>query len=197
MKRFAGFPDAARPLGGPVGGAPFIAGILPPLLRLRQRPRPPWQNRSSPLGGADAEPDLRYPIGHFTRPAETTDETRAGWIEEIAAVPETVRAAVAGLDDEQLDTPYRPGGWTVRQVVHHLPDSHLNAYVRCKLALTEEEPAIRTYQEARWAELPEARTAPLAVSLALLDSLHERWVLCLRCCRRPPSPAPGSIRSGG
>ena len=127
-----------------------------------------------------SEPDLRYPIGRFARPAETTDETRAGWIEEIAAAPENVRGAVAGLADEQLDTPYRPGGWTVRQVVHHLPDSHLNAYVRCKLALTEEEPAIRTYQEARWAELPEARTAPPAVSLALLDSLHERWVLCLR-----------------
>jgi len=144
-----------------------------------------------------SEPDLRYPIGRFARPVETTDEDRAGWIEEIAAVPENVRAAVAGLADEQLDTPYRPGGWTVRQVVHHLPDSHLNAYVRCKLALTEEEPAIRTYQEARWAELPEARTAPLAVSLALLDSLHERWVLCLRSLRRPPSPAPGSTRSGG
>ena len=127
-----------------------------------------------------AEPDLRYPIGRFARTADVTDETRAGWIEDIAAVPENVRAAVAGLDDAQLDTPYRPGGWTVRQVVHHLPDSHLNAYVRCKLALTEEEPAIRTYQEARWAELPEARTAPLAVSLALLDSLHGRWVLCLR-----------------
>ena len=127
-----------------------------------------------------AEPDLRYPIGRFVRTADVNEETRAGWIEDIAAVPENVRAAVAGLDDEQLDTPYRPGGWTVRQVVHHLPDSHLNAYVRCKLALTEEEPAIRTYQEARWAELPEARTAPPAVSLALLDSLHERWVLCLR-----------------
>ncbi|HEX5758123.1 MAG TPA: putative metal-dependent hydrolase [Thermoanaerobaculia bacterium] len=124
--------------------------------------------------------DLRYPVGRFARPAEMNEAGRAGWIEEIAAAPQRMRAAVEGLAEEQLDTPYRPGGWTVRQVVHHLPDSHLNAYVRCKLALTEETPAIRTYEEARWAELPEARSAPVDVSLALLDSLHARWVLCLR-----------------
>ena len=90
-----------------------------------------------------------------------------------------MRGAVDGLSDAQLDTPYRPGGWTVRQVVHHLPDSHLNAYTRCRLALTEASPTIRPYDEARWAELPDARSAPVAVSLALLDALHMRWGLLL------------------
>ncbi len=126
-----------------------------------------------------SELDLRYPVGKFERVHEVTEVTRREWIEAIAAAPAAVRAAVAGLGDEQLDTPYRPGGWTVRQVVHHLPDSHLNAYVRLKLALTEEEPTIKTYEEARWAELPEARTAPIEVSLALLDALHRRWVMLL------------------
>jgi uncharacterized damage-inducible protein DinB len=91
-----------------------------------------------------------------------------------------LRQAVAGLDEAQLDTAYRPGGWSVRQVVHHVPDSHLNAYVRIKLALTEEEPTIRPYLEARWAELPEARSAPVEVSLTLLDGLHQRWALALK-----------------
>jgi uncharacterized damage-inducible protein DinB len=126
-----------------------------------------------------SERDLRYPIGRFERAHEVTEVARREWIEEITATPAAVRAAVAGLGDEQLDTPYRPGGWTVRQVVHHLPDSHLNAYVRLKLALTEEEPTIKTYEEARWAELPEARTAPIEVSLELLDALHRRWVMLL------------------
>jgi uncharacterized damage-inducible protein DinB len=124
--------------------------------------------------------DLRYPIGKFEIPASVADADRPGLIDHIAALPDELRRAVAGLDDAKLNTPYREGGWTVRQVVHHLPDSHLNAYTRFKLALTEDEPTIRTYEESRWAELPEARSAPIAVSVALLDALHERWVLMLR-----------------
>src|SRR5687768_17255978 len=91
-----------------------------------------------------------------------------------------MRSAVADLSDEQLDTPYRPGGWTVRQVVHHVPDSHLNSYTRCKLAITEANPTIRAYDENLWANLPEAKTAPVDVSLDLLEALHRRWVLFLR-----------------
>ncbi|MGH9360461.1 MAG: YfiT family bacillithiol transferase [Thermoanaerobaculia bacterium] len=125
------------------------------------------------------ETDLRYPIGRFERVHEVTEVTRREWIHAIAEAPAALRRAVAGLGEEQLDTPYRPGGWTVRQVVHHVPDSHLNAYLRCKLALTEDEPTIKTYMEDRWAELPEARTAPIEVSLTLLDALHRRWVLLL------------------
>ena len=124
--------------------------------------------------------DLRYPIGKFQTPASVTNEERTAFIDQIAALPEDLNAAVAGLDDAQLDTPYREGGWTVRQVVHHVPDSHVNAYTRFKLALTENVPTIKTYEEAEWAELPEARSAPIGVSLALLDALHQRWVLLLR-----------------
>jgi len=124
--------------------------------------------------------DLRYPIGKFEPPANVADTDRPALIDHIAALPANIRQAVAGLNDARLDTPYRDGGWTVRQVVHHLPDSHLNAYTRFKLALTEDEPRIKTYEEGRWAELPEARSAPIGVSLALLDALHERWVLMLR-----------------
>ncbi len=105
---------------------------------------------------------------------------RAECVRRIAAAPGQVRAAVAGLDDAQLDTPYRPGGWTVRQVVHHLPDSHLNAYTRIRLALTEDTPTIKPYEEARWAELPDARLLPVEVSLALLEALHARWVPLLQ-----------------
>jgi uncharacterized damage-inducible protein DinB len=124
-------------------------------------------------------PDLRYPIGRFRRPASSGPAERAAFVAAIAEAPARLREAVAGLTPEQLDTPYRPGGWTVRQVVHHVPDSHLNAYVRCKLALTEDEPTIRPYHEERWAELPEARSAPIEISLALLERLHERWVPAL------------------
>ena len=101
-------------------------------------------------------------------------------IEAIAAHPANMRAAVAELNDEQLDTPYREDGWTVRQVVHHVVDSHLNSYQRFKLALTEDKPTIRTYDQAAWAELPEAKAAPVEVSLALLEALHVRWVMMLR-----------------
>jgi uncharacterized damage-inducible protein DinB len=124
--------------------------------------------------------DLRYPIGRFKRPEGLTDRARQEMIDTIAATPARLRAAVAGLSDAQLDTPYREGGWTVRQVVHHVPDSHLNAYVRFKLALTELHPTIKTYEEAAWAETVDARTAPIAMSLDLLDALHKRWVLFLR-----------------
>jgi hypothetical protein len=124
--------------------------------------------------------NLRYPIGKFRTEPEVTDTKRRRWIEEIAATPAQLRAAVHGLSVEQCDTPYRPGGWTVRQVVHHLPDSHLNAYVRFKLTLTEAEPPVKTYDEAAWAELSDGRTAPVEISLALLESLHHRWVLLLR-----------------
>lgn len=124
--------------------------------------------------------DPRFPIGKFASSETFSAASRAAAIAAIAALPGELRAAVAGLDDAQLDTPYRDGGWTVRQVVHHLPDSHLNAYTRHKLAMTEDEPAIRPYDEARWAELAEARTAPPELSLRLLDALHVRWVLFLR-----------------
>ena len=124
--------------------------------------------------------DLRYPIGPFTYDGMMTDARRAQCVARIAAAPARLRAAVAGLDDAQLDTPYRPGGWTVRQVVHHVPDSHLNAYTRIRLALTEDTPTIKPYEEGRWAELPDARTLPVDISLALLEALHARWVPLLR-----------------
>lgn len=124
-------------------------------------------------------PDLRYPTGKFHRPRSVTPSERAEMISAIAALPAELRAAVEGLDEQQLDTPYRPDGWTVRQVVHHLADSHINSYVRFKLALTESTPTVKGYDEALWAELPEARQAPLEISLALLDALHRRWTLML------------------
>jgi hypothetical protein len=124
--------------------------------------------------------DLRYPVGQFRYEGEPDQRRREQWIEEIAATPTNLRAAVAGLAPHQLDTPYRDKGWTVRQVVHHLPDSHLNAYTRIKLALTEDVPVIRPYEEARWAELPDGRAGPIELSLNLLESLHHRWVLLLR-----------------
>jgi hypothetical protein len=122
--------------------------------------------------------DLRYPIGKSTLP-DADPATYARLIDEIERLPREFRAAVEGLTDAQLDTPYRDGGWTVRQVAHHVPDSHMNAYVRFKLALTEDTPRIKPYEEARWAALPDSRLDP-AVSLALLDALHERWVVLLR-----------------
>ncbi|HKP86138.1 MAG TPA: bacillithiol transferase BstA [Blastocatellia bacterium] len=124
--------------------------------------------------------ELSYPIGKYSWDYDVTDEQRLKFIDDIAGTPARVRAAVEGLSQEQIETPYRPGGWTVRQVVHHLADSHLNNYVRFRLALTEDEPTIKPYHEDRWADLADARTAPVEVSLALLESLHERWVLLLR-----------------
>lgn len=124
--------------------------------------------------------DAQFPVGRFSPPAAITPQDRERFLREIDEAPGRMRAAVAGLSEEQLDTPYRDGGWTVRQVVHHVPDSHMNSYVRFRLALTEEEPTIRPYHEDRWAELADARTAPVEVSLALLESIHRRWTLLLR-----------------
>jgi uncharacterized damage-inducible protein DinB len=124
--------------------------------------------------------DLRYPIGRFSFDGKATPQLRERWIGEIAAAPGALRTAVTDLSPAQLDTPYRDGGWTVRQVVHHVPDSHLNAYTRMKLALTEEEPVIKPYDEARWAELADVAATPIETSLTLLECLHRRWVLLLR-----------------
>lgn len=124
--------------------------------------------------------DPRYPIGKFAYDGVATPEARSRRIAEIAQAPVALRAAVKGLTPKQLDTPYREGGWTVRQVVHHVPDSHLNAYIRFKLALTENTPTIKPYDEKRWAELADTRTVPPEVSLALLDAVHERWVALLK-----------------
>jgi len=124
--------------------------------------------------------DLRYPIGKFQFPAVVSDNDRELFIEQIAETPANLSAAIEGLKEEQLNTPYRPGGWTVRQVIHHVPDSHLNSYVRFRLALTEDDPLIKPYHEERWAELSDARTAPVDISLALLDALHVRWTELLR-----------------
>jgi hypothetical protein len=124
--------------------------------------------------------DLGYPVGRFEWPQSVSRQEREAHIGEIAAAPARFREAVRGLDDCQLDTPYRPGGWTVRQVVHHFADSHINSYVRFRLALTEDDPVIKPYDEKKWAELPDGRSAPVEVSLQLIDSLHQRWVTLLR-----------------
>src|SRR5438046_10617931 len=124
--------------------------------------------------------DARYTVGKFTPDENPTPEPRAKHIQELASLPTQMRQAVAGLTPEQLDTPYREGGWTVRQVVHHVPDSHLNAYIRFKLALTENVPTIKPYAEDKWAELADSRSKPIETSLVLLESLHSRWVLLLR-----------------
>ena len=124
--------------------------------------------------------DLRFPIGPFKLGGPPTDDDIRRAIDNISEAPTKLRTAVEGLSAEQLDTPYRPGGWTVRQVVHHVPDSHLNSYCRFKLALTEDEPTIKPYHENRWAELEDSRATPIEVSLALLESLHARWVALLK-----------------
>jgi uncharacterized damage-inducible protein DinB len=124
--------------------------------------------------------DLRYPIGRFEAPAAISAADRAAYIETVAATPALARAAVAGLDERRLDTRYREGGWTIRQVIHHLADDHLNSYLRSRLALTEDDCVIRPYDEPSWAELPDARTAPVACSLDLLEALHVRWVALFR-----------------
>ncbi|HMK21640.1 MAG TPA: bacillithiol transferase BstA [Terriglobales bacterium] len=124
--------------------------------------------------------DPRYPIGKFSFEGSLTDQQKSEFLNDIEQTPARMRAAVEGLCDKQLDTPYREDGWTLRQVVHHVPDSHMNAYVRFKLALTEEEPTIRPYMEALWAELPEAKSGPVDLSLTLLELLHQRWTMALR-----------------
>jgi hypothetical protein len=149
-----------------------------------------------------ATPDLRYPVGRFAFDAAAAPAAREAAIAAIAGLPARLREAVADLDDARLDTPYRPGGWTVRQLVHHVADSHVNAYMRLKLALTEDAPTIRPYDEARWAELPDTFAVPIAASLQLLDALHARWVALLRALRpadfarvvrHPEHPEPLSV----
>ena len=124
--------------------------------------------------------DLSYPIGNFDFQQAVPTETRPALIEHVAATPSRLREAIRGLTDEQLDTPYRPGAWTVRQVVHHLADSHMNSYIRLRFALTEAEPEMKGYNEAVWAELVDARSAPVDESLEILEGLHKRWVTLLR-----------------
>jgi hypothetical protein len=124
--------------------------------------------------------DLRYPIGPFKFDGQPTEQQIKHFISDIDQAPSRLRAAVAGLFEQQLDTPYRPDGWTVRQVVHHVPESHMNAYVRMKLALTEDNPTIKPYDEVRWAETPDVGATPIATSLALLEALHQRWVTLLK-----------------
>jgi hypothetical protein len=124
--------------------------------------------------------DARYPIGRFTPDENPTPVTRAKHIQEIASLPAQIVQAVTGLTTEHLDTPYREGGWTVRQLVHHMPDSHMNAYIRFKLALTENVPTIKPYDEAAWAKLKDSELTPIEVSLTLLDAVHTRWVTLLK-----------------
>lgn len=123
---------------------------------------------------------LKYPIGKFIAPASVSSDQIASWIGELEALPSRIREAVVGLNDEQLDTSYRPGGWTLRQVIHHIPDSHMNAYIRFKLAVTQDHPTILPYMEDRWAELEDGKNAPIAVSLDLIESIHKRWTMFLR-----------------
>src|SRR5215471_8927139 len=121
--------------------------------------------------------NLQYPVGEFEPKTVATQEQRLALIESIDQTPARLRAAIANLSARQLEERYRPEGWTIRQVVHHLPDSHLNAYTRFKLGLTENEPTIKTYEEAKWAELADGRHADPELSLRLLEPLHERWVI--------------------
>jgi DinB superfamily len=122
---------------------------------------------------------LKYPIGTFQPTENITDKHIQLWIRDIELLPSQIRLAVVGLDDAQLDTPYRPDGWTVRQVVHHVADSHMNGYIRVKLALTEDNPTIKPYEEHLWAELPDSKM-PIDISLKIIDSVHARWVEILR-----------------
>jgi hypothetical protein len=124
--------------------------------------------------------DMRYPIGRFKYDGDSSREAIDNSIADIEALPSLLRASVSGLNASQLNTPYREGGWTPREVVHHVPDSHMNAYVRCKLALTEQSPTIKPYDEAAWAKLGDVSVVPIEVSLSLLDALHARWVALLR-----------------
>ena len=127
---------------------------------------------------------LRYPIGRFEPPSRIEKDQVERWINDIEALPADLRRTVKGLTDAQLDTPYRPGGWTIRQVIHHLPDSHMNSFIRFKWALTEDRPEIKVYFEDRWAELPDYSVTPVSASLDLLEALHRRWAVLLRSLTR-------------
>jgi hypothetical protein len=123
--------------------------------------------------------DLRYPVGKLTYDNDITPGKRTAWIRQIAETPAAMRSALRGLTDTQLDTPYRPGGWSLRQVAHHVPDSHMNAFIRFKLALTEDNPTIKPYNEAEWAKLADVKLTPIETSLVILDAVHRRWVVLL------------------
>jgi hypothetical protein len=123
---------------------------------------------------------LRYPIGKYDSSREVSAEALEQALQDLEALPGQLRQAAQGLSDSQLNTPYRAGGWTVRQVVHHLADSHMNSYIRFKLALTEDTPTIKPYDEQRWAELADSKQEPVDVSLTLLEALHHRWLVLLR-----------------
>ncbi len=153
-------------------------------------------DRTDATTEGDAE-RLSYPIGRLVRPARLTADERARAIDVVERTPADLRAAVADLDEGRLGTPYRPGGWTVRQLVHHVADSHMNAYVRFKLALTEDAPVIKPYDEAAWADLADTRRVPVATSLALLDALHERWTALLRAMAPADFERPLTHPEGG
>ncbi|UOY91943.1 bacillithiol transferase BstA [Ectobacillus sp. JY-23] len=123
--------------------------------------------------------DLRYPLGKFEAPELFNDKLRKTWIHDIRKAPTAVKRAIEGLSDNKLDTPYRTEGWTIRQVIHHMADSHMNSFIRFKLALTEDNPTIKPYHEDQWALLPDTNTAPVSLSLSLLEGLHKRWVILL------------------
>src|SRR4051794_39568235 len=124
--------------------------------------------------------DLRYPFGKFVPPKSISPEERGRLLDQIEEAPARLRAAVKGLSEQQLDTPYRPEGWTVRQVLHHVPDSHMNAFIRFKLAMTEDEPIIKPYMEAKWALLGDVPNTPVETSVTLLELLHEKWIILLK-----------------
>ena len=123
--------------------------------------------------------DLKYPVGKITYDDQVTPGKRTAWIRQIAEAPAALRAAVSGLTERQLDTPYRPGGWTVRQVVHHVPDSHMNAYIRFKWTLSEDSPTIKAYNQEAWARIADTQLTPVEVSLDLLEAVHKRLVVLL------------------
>jgi uncharacterized damage-inducible protein DinB len=124
--------------------------------------------------------DIRYPVGKFDPKPQLTDADRQILIQQIAEASAKLREAVRGLTDQQLDVPYREGGWTTRQQVHHLPDSHMNAYIRFKLGVSEQQPTIKPYNQDLWSEMADAKSSSIEPSLALLESLHQRWVIFLR-----------------
>ena len=136
--------------------------------------RAPYNARMTPLSN-----DPRYPTGKLTFDPDVTPDKRRAWIDAIRTTPARLRAAVSGLTEQQLETPYRDGGWTIRQVVHHVPESHANAWIRFKLAMTEDSPTIKLYNEDAWVKLPDVPRAPIESSLTLLDALHQRWVALL------------------